>query len=66
LNRALSTHVLVYALNTDAPQYSTALAMLDGARDPSVRLYVTAPILCESYSITGDFKVFPELAVVSP
>jgi predicted nucleic acid-binding protein len=47
----VDANVLAYALNADAPQHEASRALLDAAKDPSVRLYVTSQILCELYSL---------------
>lgn len=51
----VDTHVLVYALDADAPQHAASRALLDAARaDASATLYVTSQILCEFYSIVTN------------
>jgi toxin-antitoxin system PIN domain toxin len=47
----LDANVLAYAVNADAPQHAASRALLETARDPSARLYVTSQILCEFYSV---------------
>lgn len=47
----VDANILVYALDTDAPQHRASRALLDAARDGSTTLYVTSQILCEFYSI---------------
>ena len=60
----LDANVLAYAMNADAPQHVASRTLLEAARDPSTRLYVTSQILCEFYSvITNPRRV---AAVSSP
>jgi len=60
----LDANVLAYAVNADAPQHAASRALIEAARDPSTRLYVTSQILCEFYSvITNPRRV---AAVSSP
>ena len=47
----LDANVLVYAVNSDAPQHAVSRALLGAAGDPFVKLYVTSQILCEFYSV---------------
>src|SRR5271165_2039755 len=47
----LDANVLAYAINADTPQYTASRALLEAARDPSIRLYVISQILCEFYSL---------------
>ena len=47
----VDANVLAYAANADVPHHAASRALLDAARDPSVRLYVTSQILCEFYSV---------------
>ena len=47
----VDANILVYAINPDAPRHASSHALLEEARDPSARLYVTPQILCEFYSI---------------
>jgi predicted nucleic acid-binding protein len=58
----LDANVLAYAVNADAPQHAVSRALLDGASDPSVTLYVTSQILCEFYSLITNPR---RVAVVS-
>lgn len=55
----LDANVLAYALNGDAPQHAASLALLESARDPSVKLYVTSQILCELYSLITNPRRVP-------
>ena len=55
----LDANVLAYALNGDAPQHAASLALLEAARDPSVKLYVTSQILCEFYSLITNPRRVP-------
>ncbi|MBZ5624083.1 MAG: PIN domain-containing protein [Acidobacteriia bacterium] len=60
----LDANVLAYAVNRDAPQHAASRALLEAARIPSTRRYVTSQILCEFYSvITNPRRV---AAVSSP
>jgi predicted nucleic acid-binding protein len=45
------TNVLIYALDTAAPQHAAARALLDAARTDTTTLFVTSQILCEFYSV---------------
>ena len=47
----VDANVLVYATNADVPAHKASRELLDAARDPSVKLYVTSQILCEFYSV---------------
>jgi predicted nucleic acid-binding protein len=47
----LDANILAYAVNADAPPHAASRALLEAARDPSIRLYVTSQILCEFYSL---------------
>ena len=47
----LNANVLAYSLNADVPQYTASRALLETARDPSTRLYVTSQSLCEFTSV---------------
>ncbi|HEY1301203.1 MAG TPA: TA system VapC family ribonuclease toxin [Stellaceae bacterium] len=47
----VDTNVLIYALDTAAPQHAAALALLDAAREDAATLFVTSQILCEFYSV---------------
>lgn len=47
----VDANILVYAVDSDAPQHAVSRALLDTARDPTTRLYVTSQVLCEFYSI---------------
>jgi predicted nucleic acid-binding protein len=58
----LDANVLAYAVNVDAPQHEASRALLEAARDPSVKLYVTSQILCELYSVITNPR---RVAVVS-
>lgn len=47
----VDTNVLIYALDTAAPQHAAARALLDAAREDTATLFVTSQILCEFYSV---------------
>jgi predicted nucleic acid-binding protein len=47
----VDANVLVYAANADVPHHAASRALIDGARDPLTKLYVTSQVLCECYSI---------------
>jgi uncharacterized protein len=47
----VDTNVLVYALDTAAPQHNAARTLLETARVDIATLYVTSQILCEFYSV---------------
>lgn len=47
----LDANILIYAVNTDAPQHAAARRLLEAALDPTATLYVTLQILCEFYSV---------------
>jgi predicted nucleic acid-binding protein len=50
----VDTNVLIYALDTAAPQHVAALALLDAARADKVTLYATSQILCEFYAVVTN------------
>jgi predicted nucleic acid-binding protein len=50
----VDANVLVYSLNTWAPQHGASRALLDSARNGTVALYVSSQILCEFYSIVTN------------
>ena len=52
----LDANILAYAIDADAPQNAAARALLEAARDPAARLYVTAQIICEFYSVITNPK----------
>ena len=43
----VDANILVYAVNSVAPQHAASRALLEAALDPAVSLYVTSQILCE-------------------
>jgi predicted nucleic acid-binding protein len=45
----VDTNVLIYALDTAAPQYAAARTLLETAHADTATLYVTSQILCEFY-----------------
>jgi toxin-antitoxin system PIN domain toxin len=47
----VDANVLAYATNADAANHEASRALLEAARDPSIRLYVTSQVLCELYSV---------------
>lgn len=47
----VDTNVLIYALDTAAPQHAAARALLNTAREDAATLFVTSQILCEFYSV---------------
>jgi predicted nucleic acid-binding protein len=47
----VDTNVLIYALDTAAPQHAAARILLEAARAETTTLYVTSQILCEFYSV---------------
>ncbi len=59
----IDANVLAYAIDADASQNVASRALLDAARHPSARLYVTAQILCEFYSVITNPK---RVATVTP
>jgi predicted nucleic acid-binding protein len=52
----VDANILAYAINADTPQHAVSRALLDAARDPAVKLYVTSQILCEFYSLITNPK----------
>ena len=52
----LDANILVYAVNTNAPQHAASRRLLETALDPAVTLYVTLQILCEFYSVVTNPK----------
>jgi uncharacterized protein len=59
----IDANILVYAVNSDAPQHRSSRKLLEAALDPAVKLYVTSQILCEFYSLITNPK---RIAVASP
>lgn len=55
----IDANVLVYAVNGDAPQHGPSRALLDEARVPFTKLYVSSQILCEFYSIVTNSRRVP-------
>jgi toxin-antitoxin system PIN domain toxin len=47
----VDANVLAYATNADVSQHAASRALIDAARDPSTKLYVTSQVLCECYSV---------------
>jgi predicted nucleic acid-binding protein len=56
----IDANVLAYAVNGDASQHGVSRALVEAARDPTTRLYVTSQILCEFYSIITNTRRFPK------
>jgi predicted nucleic acid-binding protein len=52
----VDTKVLVYAMDTEAPQHSASRALLEAGRAGATTLYVTSQILCEFYSIVTNAR----------
>ena len=52
----VDANILVYAVNSDAPQHTASRTLLELALDPSAELYVTSQILCEFYSVITNPK----------
>lgn len=52
----IDANILIYAVNTDAPQHAASRQLLEAALDPAVTLYVTSQILCEFYSVITNPK----------
>ena len=52
----VDANVLVYAMDTQAPQYSASRALLDAARTGLTTLYVSSQVLCEFYSIITNVR----------
>ena len=50
----LDANVLVYAVQTGAPQHAASLALIEAASDPATALYLTSQGLCEFYSIVTN------------
>jgi len=50
----VDANILVYALDTEAPQHLASRTLLDEARTGATTLYVTSQILCECYSIVTN------------
>jgi predicted nucleic acid-binding protein len=55
----IDANVLVYAMDGDAPQFASARALLQSAREGSATLYVTSQILCEFYSVVTNPRRVP-------
>ena len=47
----LDANVLIYSIDTTAPNHKSARELVNSARNPAVTLFVTSQILCEFYSI---------------
>jgi toxin-antitoxin system PIN domain toxin len=52
----IDANILVYAVNSVAPQHAASRALLEATLDPAVSLYVTSQILCEFYSLITNPK----------
>ena len=52
----LDANILIYAVNTNAPQHTASRRLLEAALDSAVTLYVTLQILCEFYSVVTNPK----------
>jgi toxin-antitoxin system PIN domain toxin len=52
----IDANILVYAVNSAAPQHAASRALLEAALDPAISLYVTSQILCEFYSLITNPK----------
>jgi len=52
----VDANVLVYALDTEAPQHSSSRILLDAARSGATTLYVTSQVLCEFYAIVTNAR----------
>src|SRR4051812_3240251 len=52
----VDANILVYAVNSNAPQHAASRQLLEAALDPAVTLYVTSQILCEFYSVITNPK----------
>lgn len=47
----IDANVLIYAVNTNAPQHLASRKLLESALDPAITLFVTSQILCEFYAV---------------
>jgi uncharacterized protein len=47
----IDANILIYAVNSDAPQHAASRILLEAALDPAAQLHVTSQILCEFYSV---------------
>lgn len=52
----LDANILAYAIDADAPRNAASRALLETARDPATRLYVTRRIICEVYTVITNPK----------
>jgi predicted nucleic acid-binding protein len=52
----IDANILIYAVNTDAPQHAVSRRLLEAALEPTVTLYVKPQILCEFYSVITNPK----------
>ncbi len=50
----VDANILVYAVDADSPHHAACRALLEAARDPAARLYVTSQVLCEFYSVVTN------------
>jgi predicted nucleic acid-binding protein len=54
----VDANILIYALDTEAPQHAACGALLEAAQGetPTTTLYVTLQILCEFYAIVTNAR----------
>jgi predicted nucleic acid-binding protein len=50
----IDANILIYAVNTDAPQHGASRRLLEAILDPAATLYVSPQILCEFYSVVTN------------
>lgn len=50
----LDANILVYALDSSAPQHAASRAVLEAARSSDATFYVTSQVLCEFYAVVTD------------
>ena len=50
----VDANILVYAMDSDAPQHAVSRTLLEAGQQASLVLYVTPQILCEFYSIVTN------------
>jgi toxin-antitoxin system PIN domain toxin len=50
----IDANILVYALDTEAPQHRASRALLEAGRAGETTLYVTSQVLCEFFAIVTN------------
>ncbi len=50
----LDANILIYAMDSSAPQHAQSRALLEASRERANTLYLTSQVLCEFYSIVTN------------